>query len=88
MVGNENMAIGWFRDAGCEPPDWTLQPAISGQTISVAVPGSASEWKIDFYDTGTGIDIISSMETIRQGDSVIILLPVFTDDIAFKMYPR
>jgi len=86
-AGNEKMVIGWFRDAGCEPPDWPLQPVISGQTVNVIVPGSASEWQIEFYDTGTGTDIIRSTTTIRQGDALIILLPDFTDDVAFKMYP-
>jgi hypothetical protein len=87
-VGNEKMVIGWFRDADCEPPNWPLQPVISGQTVSITVPGSASEWKVDFYDTKTGTDITNSMTTIRQGDSLIILLPDFTDDIAFKMYSQ
>lgn len=87
-VGNEKMVIGWFRDVGCEPPKWPLQPVISGQTVSITVPGSASEWKIDFYDTKTGTDITSSMTTIRQGDSLIVLLPDFIDDIAFKMYSQ
>jgi hypothetical protein len=87
MLGNDKMVIGWFRDAGCKPPDWPLQPAIAGQTIAVVIPGSAAEWKIDFYDTGTGTDIISSSTTVRQGEKVFVLLPVFTDDIAFKMVP-
>jgi len=83
-LGNDKMVIGWFRDAGCEPPDWPLQPVISGHTVAVIVPGSASEWKVDFYDTKTGTDIISSTTTIRQGNSVFILLPDFTDDILLK----
>lgn len=87
ILGNDRMMIGWFRDADCEPPDWRLQQAISGQTVTVAAPGSASEWRVDFYDTRTGTDMVSSATTVRQGDDVIILLPVFTDDIAFKMFP-
>ncbi len=87
-VGNEKMVIGWFRDAGCEPPNWPLQPVISGHIVAVTVPGSASEWKVDFYDTKTGITITSSTTTIRQGDKIMVLLPDLTDDIAFKMYPR
>ncbi len=87
-VGNERSGIGWFRDLNCEPPDWPLQPVISGQTVTLTVPGSASEWQIDFYDTKTGTDILSSTITIRQGDKIFILLPDFKDDIAFKMSPR
>jgi hypothetical protein len=87
-LGNETMVIGWFRDAGCEPPDWPLQPLISGQSVIVIVPGSAQEWIVDFYDTQTGTDVISSATVTRQGDRITITLPDFTDDIAFKMYPR
>lgn len=87
-VGNEKSVIGWFRDVDCEPPDWPLQPVISGQTVTIAVPGSASEWQIDFYDTKTGTDLLSSTITTRQGDKIFILLPEFKDDIAFKMSPR
>jgi hypothetical protein len=87
-LGNETMVIGWFRDAGCEPPDWPLQDVISGQTVTVTVPGSAPEWTVDFYDTKTGSDVISSATVTRQGDRITITLPDFTDDVAFKMYPR
>jgi len=88
VLGNEKMVIGWFRDAGCEPPNWPLQPVISGQSVVVTVPGSALEWRIDFYDTKTGTALISSSTAIRQGDVITISLPDFTDDIAFKMYAR
>jgi hypothetical protein len=87
-VGNEKSVIGWFRDVDCEPPDWPLQPVISGQTVSITVPGSAAEWQIDFYDTKTGTDIIGSTVTTRQGDKIVILLADFKDDIAFKLYSR
>jgi hypothetical protein len=86
VVGNEKMGIGWFRDAKCEPPDWNLQPVISNQTVTINVAGSAANWQVDFYDTKTGIDIISSAIVTRKGNNIIITLPDFTDDIAFKMY--
>ena len=85
-VGNEKSALGWFRDAYCEPPDWNLQAAVSGQTITLTIPGSATNWEIDFYNTKTGTDIVSSTMVTRKGDKVTIALPDFTDDIAFKMY--
>jgi len=86
VVGNENSVIGWYRDASCEPPDWTLRPVLSGQTVTLTVPGSGADWRIDFYDTKTGTDIISSTTATRKGDTVTIRLPDFTDDIAFKMH--
>jgi len=85
-LGNEKMVIGWFRDADCEPPDWPLQPVISKQNITITVPGSAQNWKVDFYNTTTGTDIVNSATTVRQGTTITITLPDFTDDIAFKMY--
>ena len=84
-VGNEKMALGWFRDAGSEPPDWPLQPVVSKQSVTVTVPGNASNWKVDFYSTRDGTTILSSVTVSRTGSTVTILLPDFQDDIAFKM---
>jgi hypothetical protein len=84
-VGNENMALGWYRDAGSEPPDWPLQPVVSKQSVTVTVPGNASNWKVDFYSTRDGTTILSSVTVSRTGSTVTILLPDFQDDIAFKM---
>ena len=86
VLGNEKMIIGWYRDAGCEPPDWNLQPVITKQTVTIPVTGSASQWKVDFYNTKTGTDIISSDTVSRSGGTVTLSLPDFSDDIAFKMY--
>ncbi len=88
VVGNEKMALGWFRDGTCEPPNWDLKPVISKQSITLLIPGSAANWKVDFYNTKTGIDITSSTTVARQGNSITIALPDFTDDIAFKMYVK
>jgi hypothetical protein len=84
-VGDEKTVIGWYRDEDCEPPDWPLQPIPAGQTITLAVPGSAANWQVDFYDTKTGTDIVSSNMIARKGDKITLTLPDFTDDIAFKM---
>ena len=84
-LGNEESIIGWYRDASCEPPDWNLQPLVSAQTVTLTVPGTAPTWQVDFYDTGTGTDIVGSAIVTRQGNSLTITLPDFTDDIAFKM---
>jgi hypothetical protein len=86
VLGNEKMVIGWFRDASCEPPDWNLQPAIVKQDVTITVPGFANDWQVDFYSTKTGVDIVGSIATTRQGNTVAITLPDFADDIAFKMY--
>jgi hypothetical protein len=87
VIGNEKMILGWFRDAKCEPPDWKLLPVISKQSVTITVPGSTTNWKVDFYNTKTGTDIIQSITTTQKGNKITISLPDFTDDIAFKMYP-
>ncbi len=84
-LGNENLIIGWYRDATSEPPNWNLQPVVSKQTVTITVPGNSTNWQVDFYDTKTGTDIVSSAIFTRKGNSVIVNLPDFTDDIAFKM---
>jgi hypothetical protein len=85
-VGNESTVLGWFRDATCEPPNWNRKPVLSGQTVTITVPGSVGNWRIDFYDTQTGTKIVSSAKATRKGNTVSIMLPDFTDDIAIKMY--
>jgi hypothetical protein len=34
----------------------------------LAVPGSATNWQIDFHNTKTGTDIVSSAMAVRKGD--------------------
>jgi hypothetical protein len=85
-VGNEKMVLGWYRDATCEPPDWNMKPVVSKQTVTITVLGSATNWKIDFYNTRTGTELVNSIMVTRKGDQVTFTLPDFTDDIAFKMY--
>jgi hypothetical protein len=84
-LGNEKTIIGWYRDATSEPPDWNLQPVVSKQTVAVTVPGSASLWKVDFYNAKDGTTLLSSASIASQGSTITILLPDFQDDIAFKM---
>ncbi len=86
VLGNDKYIIGWFRDAACEPPKWNLEPILSRQTVTIGVPGSATNWQIDFYDTKNGTHIISTIASRRTGNTVTILVPDFTDDIAFKMF--
>ena len=85
-IGKEKMVLGWYRDATSEPPDWELQPILSKQTVTITIPGSSTNWNVDFYDTRTGIDIVGSAIVTREGAKVTITLPDFADDIAFKMY--
>jgi len=87
-VGNESMVLGWFRDAASEPPDWNLQLIPAGKTVTITIPGKATNWQVDFYDTSNGTTILSSTSVTRKGDTVTVTLPEFQDDIAFKMTTR
>jgi hypothetical protein len=84
-LGNEKTVLGWYRDAGSEPPDWPLQPVVSKQMVTVTVPGNASNWKVDFYNTKDGTTVLGSVTISQTGSTVTIPLPDFQDDIAFKM---
>ncbi len=86
-VGNQKLVLGWFRDAGCEPPDWKIKEKISGQTITILLPENAgANWKVDFYDTKTGKDPLASTTVTQKGGAIRVMLPDFQDDIAFKAY--
>jgi hypothetical protein len=85
VVGNEKLVLGWFRDAKCEPPDWKVQQVITKQTVAITLPGTGANWRVIFYDTKTGLDIISSAVITRNGEKITLTLPDFTGDIAFKM---
>jgi len=84
-AGNASMIIGWFRDAGSEPPDWNLQQVISKQTVTLSLPSSAASWKVDYYSAKDGTTRLGSSTVSQQGSSVSLALPDFQDDIAFKM---
>jgi hypothetical protein len=87
VLGNEGMVIGWFRDAKCEPPDWNTQLLITGQKVTITLPGTKSTWLVKFYDTKTGTEVIDSTTLTVKGNKIIIPLPDFRDDVAFKMFP-
>jgi hypothetical protein len=87
-LGNATSAIGWFRDLGCEPPDWPVASTLHGQTVTLSVPGTAARWRVSFYDTVTGTTITSWAVVTRQGAGITISLPDFTDDIACARLDR
>jgi hypothetical protein len=82
------MVLGWYRDASCEPPNWNLQPVISKQTVTLTVPGTAANWRVDFYSTQDGTNQLGSIFVTRTGQAITIALPDFQDDIAFKASSR
>ncbi len=86
MVGNEEMMIGWYRDAGSEPPEWPIRPVIAGAVVTVDAPGTSANWTVSFYDPKSGKQTGSA--PLSQADGRFdIRLPDFTDDIAFTIIP-
>ena len=84
-VGNKALVLGWFRDAASEPPDWPVRK-LSGQSVRLTPDGTAADWRVDFYNTSNGTDLINSTNISRsEAGSLTIPLPDFTDDIAFKL---
>ncbi|MGA2514902.1 MAG: hypothetical protein ABSG37_15035 [Candidatus Limnocylindrales bacterium] len=88
VLGDGSTMIGWYRDSSCVPPQFAMLPVVSKQTVTVTVPGAATSWRVDFYDTTTGTTILSSTNVTRKGNTIAIPLPDFKDDIAFKAYSQ
>lgn len=89
LSNGKNLVIGWVRDAGCEPPNWSLRK-ISGAQISIHVPGRASTeyWEVVKYDTTDGVSPIWPYRIQIQPDSestLHISLPDFVNDVAFTI---
>jgi hypothetical protein len=84
-IGNNQMILGWFRDILCAAPNWPVQPVAAGQSVTLVVPGDATEWNVVFYQS-TNSAIISTNQFLQQGSNVTVTLPAFQESIAFKMF--
>lgn len=87
-VGSERSILGWYRDAGCEPPQFTMKAVISGQSVKITVPGNAADWQVDFYSPVDGVTLLGSAMVVRTGKTILVPVPEFHDDIAFKAIAR
>jgi hypothetical protein len=81
MLGNDRRLIGWFRDAQCVPPQWTLKE-VSGR--EVALVGYAGAWKAEFVDTTSG-RVIKTSTVQAEKNQLKIPLPAFRGSIALKL---
>jgi hypothetical protein len=81
VLGNDKLLLGWLRDAACEPPNWPVKP-ITGQTVTVAVPGTI--WQAAFFDPATGQPGVTNRLTVREG-RLQLSLPAFQDALAVKL---
>lgn len=84
VIGNDRECLGWFRDTGCEPPDWPIK-RISGQTVTMDAPGDS--WQLEFFDPLTG-KAIGKGQLAVQNRSVRIVLPEFHGSVAVRLKQR
>jgi hypothetical protein len=81
-IGNQRVALGWFRDSQCNWPDWTVRP-LEKQSVELALPsGARGKWNVVFHDTLTG-DAMGTLRCACEGGRLRIKLPRFEGAIAF-----
>jgi len=81
MLGNDLRLIGWFRDARCVPPQWTLRE-VSGRELTLS--GHTGTWKVEFVDTASG-KLISTRTLKAKKNQLKIPLPTFEGAIALRL---
>jgi len=81
MLGNNHRLIGWFRDARCIPPKWSLEE-VSEQNITL--DGHTGAWKVEFVDTTNG-RLITSSTLVAKKNQLMIPLPRFRGSIALRL---
>lgn len=84
-IGNEKIVLGWFRDAHCRAPAWTIRK-VASQVVQLKLSGKASEWRVEFYNT-TDSKLISTKTVRNATDLTLISLPPFEGAIALKLFP-
>lgn len=82
-LGNARCVIAWFKDAHCVPPEWPVR-RVTEQLVTLNVPGTATNWRLDFYDPRSGT-LTASANVARADNRVDVLLPSFEDSIALKL---
>lgn len=89
-LGDDDVVLGWVRDILSAAPAQPGDPAwpsrlLSGQTVTVEVPGQSDDWLVDFYDTTTG-DVVQTVDADQDlsGD-ITLTLPDFQCSIGFQI---
>ena len=86
-VGSAARIIGWVRSGACTAPAAACDRPLTGETIGISLPGAASTWTATFFDTSTGHRMSSAGTATGDGESVTLMLPTFSDDLAFVLVP-
>jgi hypothetical protein len=81
MLGNDHTLVGWFRDARCVPPQWTLSK-VSGQEVTLG--SRAGTWKVELVDTLCSR--VLEVRTVQaEKNRLRMRLPTFEGSIALKL---
>lgn len=81
MLGSDHRLIGWFREAGCVPPQWPLKK-LSGQTVTLG--GHTGTWLVEYVDTQSG-QVIKTRTVRASQNHLRIPLPTFQGSIALRL---
>ncbi len=83
-LGNDSLVAGWVRDVQSAAPDWPWRP-LSGERVTVNVPGHSNDWLVDFYDTTTG-DVVETIDADQDATGALAFtLPDFRGSVGFKI---
>lgn len=78
-LGRADLILGWFRDAGCEPPEWPVRNLADQAVVLAATSGP---WRVAFHASGSG-KLDRSHVVRSEAGSLTIALPPFEGSIAF-----
>lgn len=81
MLGNDHQLIGWFRDARCVPPQWSLRK-VSGREVTLR--GRTGTWQVEFVDTTSG-RVLKTSTVKAEKSQLKIPLPTFQGSIALRL---
>jgi hypothetical protein len=81
VLGNAKVRLGWFRDARCGPPNWTMK-RLSDRQVTMKASGKA--WQVEFFDPATGKSTGKSKVPTRD-KRLRITLPAFQGSVALKL---
>ena len=88
-LGGSDLVLGWVKDGqSTAVNDWVGAGTLIGETATVDVTGTASEWLVDFYNTATGTLTESAYAPLSlNGDVTLTLGPAngFDGSIGFKL---
>jgi hypothetical protein len=91
-LGGDARVVGWVRDAvsvydpAAVDPFWPSR-RLDGEQLTVGVTGRSTDWRVDFWNTTSGVLESSSYVQQNLDGTVTLALPSVTGSIAFQIVP-